>query len=190
MLTLCASCKADAAGWVSVNPATTQHTKFVNIFSLGDASSMPNSKTAAAITSQAPVLVDNLRAHMDGKEMPAVYGELGASLTYVLNVSELTHYVTLRCRRLRFLVRSSATSHRITLTLRAYSPLLTGHNELMLAEFKYGGVPKETFAPILGSQDKPNALYYYLKKDVFPVAYWNAFLKVRSQLSWTFRSER
>lgn len=33
-----------------------------------------------------------------------------------------------------------------------------------LAEFKYGGIPKETFAPILGSQDKPNMLYYYLKK--------------------------
>lgn len=33
-----------------------------------------------------------------------------------------------------------------------------------LAEFKYGGMPKETFAPILGSQDKPNMLYYYLKK--------------------------
>jgi hypothetical protein len=30
-----------------------------------------------------------------------------------------------------------------------------------LAEFKYGGIPKETFAPILGSQDKPNMLYYY-----------------------------
>lgn len=64
---------ADAAGWVSVDPATTQHTKFSNIFSLGDASSMPNSKTAAAITAQAPVLVDNLRAAHDGKELVAKY---------------------------------------------------------------------------------------------------------------------
>jgi eukaryotic sulfide quinone oxidoreductase len=66
---------ADSGGWVSVNPATTQHTKYPNIFSLGDASSMPNSKTAAAITAQAPVLVDNIRAHADGKELKAVYGE-------------------------------------------------------------------------------------------------------------------
>lgn len=58
------------------------------------------------------------------------------------------------------------------------SPLLTGHNELMLAEFKYGGVPKETFAPLLGSQDKPSSLFYWLKKDIFPLAYWNAFVKV------------
>jgi sulfide:quinone oxidoreductase len=46
-----------------------------------------------------------------------------------------------------------------------------------LAEFKYGGVPKETFAPYLGSQDKPSMLYYYLKKDFFPYVYWNSFVK-------------
>jgi NADH dehydrogenase FAD-containing subunit len=66
---------ADAAGWVEVNPATTQHVKFKNIFSLGDCSSMPNSKTAAAITAQAPVLVHNLLAEMDGKQLNAVYGQ-------------------------------------------------------------------------------------------------------------------
>ncbi|ORY47103.1 FAD/NAD(P)-binding domain-containing protein [Leucosporidium creatinivorum] len=126
---------ADAAGWVSVNPSTTQHTKYPNVFSLGDASSMPNSKTAAAITAQAPVLVDNLRALVDGKELKAVYDGY------------------------------------------ASCPLLTGHNELMLAEFKYGGIPKETFSRFVGSQDKPNALFYYLKKDIFPFAYWNAFVK-------------
>ncbi|GAA6063321.1 hypothetical protein JCM10212_005489 [Sporobolomyces blumeae] len=129
---------ADAAGWVAVDPASTQSTKFDNIFSLGDASSLPNSKTAAAISSQAPVLVDNLRAAMDGiakADLPAKYDGY------------------------------------------ASCPLLTGHNELMLAEFKYGGVPKETFAPVLGSQDKPNPLYYYLKKDFFPFVYWNSFVK-------------
>lgn len=33
--------------------------------------------------------------------------------------------------------------------------LLTGHGELMLAEFKYGLEPKETFAKYLGDQAKP-----------------------------------
>ena len=33
--------------------------------------------------------------------------------------------------------------------------LLTGHGELMLAEFKYGLEPKETFAKYLGDQVKP-----------------------------------
>lgn len=112
--------------------------------------------------SQAPVLVDNLRAHMDGVALPAKYDGY------------------------------------------ASCPLLTGHNELMLAEFKYGGVPKETFASWFGSQDIPRAIYYYLKKwvcpgsllfcsaffadvtclplrrrDFFPRVYWASAVKVR-----------
>jgi NADPH-dependent 2,4-dienoyl-CoA reductase/sulfur reductase-like enzyme len=38
-----------------------------NVFSLGDASSLPTSKTAAAISAQAPVLVRNLTDTMLGK---------------------------------------------------------------------------------------------------------------------------
>lgn len=34
-------------------------------------------------------------------------------------------------------------------------PLFVGQNELLLAEFKYGGVPKETFGRFL-DQSKPN----------------------------------
>ena len=49
----------------------------------------------------------------------------------------------------------------------ASCPLLTGHGELMLCEFKYGGVPKETFAGVLGGQEVPNRPFYHLKKDVF-----------------------
>lgn len=66
---------ADSAGWVNVDKETTQHLKFPNIFGLGDASSLPNSKTMAAAGSQAPVVVDNLRAYMDGKPLPAKYGQ-------------------------------------------------------------------------------------------------------------------
>ena len=49
----------------------------------------------------------------------------------------------------------------------ASCPLITGHNELMLCEFKYGGVPQETFAGILGGQEKPRRAFYHLKKDFF-----------------------
>ena len=66
----------DAAGWVDVDKATLQHVKpeYSNIFSLGDASSLPTSKTAAAITKQAPVLTENLFHLIDsGKIGPAVY---------------------------------------------------------------------------------------------------------------------
>ena len=37
---------ADAAGWVDVNQGTLQHKKYENIFSLGDASSLPTSKVS------------------------------------------------------------------------------------------------------------------------------------------------
>ena len=47
-------------GWVDVNKYTLQHNVYPNIFSLGDASSLPTSKTAAAIRKQAPTLVENL----------------------------------------------------------------------------------------------------------------------------------
>ncbi|RYP22865.1 hypothetical protein DL765_001461 [Monosporascus sp. GIB2] len=126
---------ADAAGWVDVDKATTRHNKYANVFSIGDASSLPNSKTAAAISAQAPVLVDNLLATMEGRKPEAAYDGY------------------------------------------ASCPLLTGHNELMLCEFKYGGVPKETFAGVFGSQDQPMRIFYHLKKDFFPAVYWNSFLK-------------
>ena len=55
---------ADAAGWVNVDKHTLQHPDYPNVFSLGDASSLPTSKTGAAIRKQAPVLVHNLLATM------------------------------------------------------------------------------------------------------------------------------
>jgi sulfide:quinone oxidoreductase len=63
-----------ASGWVQVDQKSTQHVKYPNVFSVGDASSLPNSKTAAAITSQVPVLVDNLLAAQRGqKELKGAY---------------------------------------------------------------------------------------------------------------------
>lgn len=46
-----AQCKdlVDTAGWVNVNKETLQHVKFNNIFSLGDCSNLPTSKTGAAV---------------------------------------------------------------------------------------------------------------------------------------------
>jgi sulfide:quinone oxidoreductase len=51
---------ANATGWVDVHDKTLQHTKYPNVFGLGDAASTGNAKTAAAIRKQVPVLVDNL----------------------------------------------------------------------------------------------------------------------------------
>ncbi|TFK76485.1 sulfide-quinone oxidoreductase [Pluteus cervinus] len=129
---------ADGAGWVQVDQATLQHVKpeYSNIFSLGDCSSLPTSKTAAAITAQAPVLTENLVSLMTS-------GKISPHARY-----------------------DGYTS----------CPLLTGYGELMLAEFKYGLEPKETFSGLL-DQGQSQKLFYYLKKDLFPSAYWNFMVK-------------
>jgi sulfide:quinone oxidoreductase len=51
---------ANAAGWVEVNQKTLQHVRYPEIFALGDVASTPNSKTAAAVRKQAPVVVGNI----------------------------------------------------------------------------------------------------------------------------------
>ncbi|KAF9005614.1 FAD/NAD(P)-binding domain-containing protein [Cyathus striatus] len=128
---------ADKAGWVTVNQNTLQHVdpRFSNVFALGDCSSLPTSKTAAAITAQAPVLTENLFYYMD---------------TGKTSVAQYDGYTS--------------------------CPLLTGYGELMLAEFKYGLEPKESFGDIV-DQSKSQRIFYHLKKDLFPAAYWNYMVK-------------
>lgn len=64
---------ANAGGWVDVDKGTLQHVKFANIFSLGDASGLPTSKTGAAIRKQAPVVVANLIALIENHSFGANY---------------------------------------------------------------------------------------------------------------------
>jgi sulfide:quinone oxidoreductase len=51
---------ANATGFVDVHANNLQHLKYKNVFSLGDAAGTANSKTAAAVRKQAPVVVRNL----------------------------------------------------------------------------------------------------------------------------------
>ncbi len=127
---------SDAAGLVSVNPSTLRHTVYDNVWALGDASSLPTSKTAAAITAQAPVLVSNLLNAVDGNEPQASY--------------------------------DGYTS----------CPLITEYGKVLLAEFRYGLEPKETFGRLLGvDQAKPRRAFYHLKKDFFPWVYRKFMVK-------------
>jgi sulfide:quinone oxidoreductase len=52
-------------------------------------------------------------------------------------------------------------------------PIVTSYKDLMLAEFLYDSVPKETF-PV--DQSKPRWSFMFMKKYVFPRAYWDLFL--------------
>jgi len=126
---------ANAAGFTDVDEQTTRHNKYANVWGCGDSSSLPTSKTAAAITGQAPVLVKNLLLAMDGKDTQEKY--------------------------------DGYTS----------CPLLTEYGKVMLAEFTYGGKPRETFSMLGVDQSVPRRAFYYLKKNFFPWVYFNSMVK-------------
>lgn len=64
---------AAECGWVDVDKHTLQHTQFANVFSLGDTSNLPTSKTGAAIRKQAPTVAENILCLVDGKPLAGHY---------------------------------------------------------------------------------------------------------------------
>lgn len=125
---------AAETGWVDVDSFSLQHNKYANVFALGDNSSLPTSKTGAAIRKQAPVASGNLLAAMKGETLPHRY--------------------------------NGYTS----------CPLVTGYGSLILAEFDYDKVPRETF-PFDQSQERYSM--YMLKKHGLPRFYWHGMLRGR-----------
>ena len=65
--------EANPLGYVEIDKNTMQHTRFPNVFALGDCTNAPCSKTGAAIRKQAPVVVTNLLEVMDKKALTASY---------------------------------------------------------------------------------------------------------------------
>jgi sulfide:quinone oxidoreductase len=63
----------DETGFISVDINKLQHKKYPNIFALGDSANLPTARTGAAIRKEAPVVVANLLAVMDGKIMEDEY---------------------------------------------------------------------------------------------------------------------
>jgi NADPH-dependent 2,4-dienoyl-CoA reductase/sulfur reductase-like enzyme len=163
---------SDEAGWVNVDKQTLRHVEFDNVWALGDCSSLPTSKTAAAISSQAPVLSENLFQVMDTGSLSKAKYDGYTSCPVNDSIFEL---------------------YRPLFTDETHK-LLTGYGELMLAEFKYGLEPKESFASVLGDQAVPRRsvyflptrntvdsdlfrVFYHLKKDVFPRVYWSYMVR-------------
>ncbi len=63
----------DANGYVEIDKHTMQHTRYPNVFSLGDAGSSPNSKTGAAIRKQAPVVAANVDSFLKNETIGKEY---------------------------------------------------------------------------------------------------------------------
>jgi len=63
----------DKKGFISVDKSTLQHTKFDNIFAIGDAAGVDVLKSGAAVVSQVKIVVDTIRAIDEGKKLDAKY---------------------------------------------------------------------------------------------------------------------
>lgn len=73
-----ASNLVDTAGWIDVKQDSLQHTKYPNIFALGDVMNAPNAKTAAAARKQAPIVAVNVLQYLKGSEQFAHYDGYGS----------------------------------------------------------------------------------------------------------------
>jgi sulfide:quinone oxidoreductase len=65
---------ASIGGWVEVIKETLQHSRYPNVFALGDVAGIPMGKTGGSVRMQYNVCADNLIAVMEGKEPKAQYG--------------------------------------------------------------------------------------------------------------------
>jgi len=86
---------ANEGGWVDVHQGTLQHNKYSNIFGLGDVTSTPNAKTAAAVRKQVPVVVDNILKLLENEngEVAEGYDGYGSCpLTTSLNTVMLAEF--------------------------------------------------------------------------------------------------
>jgi sulfide:quinone oxidoreductase len=64
--------------WVTVDPASMRHTKFANVYALGDVANTTNAKTAAAARMQAPVVAHNVLAGLGKLKGESHYNGYGS----------------------------------------------------------------------------------------------------------------
>ena len=68
----------NTGGFVEVDPLLLRHTRFPNVWSLGDAASTLNSKSGAALRMQTKVLAKNLKAVIRGRKPTTKYNSYSA----------------------------------------------------------------------------------------------------------------
>lgn len=69
---------ANADGWVEVDQHSLQHVRYPEVFGVGDCTSTPNAKTAAAARKQVVIAAENLLAQRAGKALPSRYDGYGS----------------------------------------------------------------------------------------------------------------
>lgn len=69
---------ANADGWVEVDQHSLQHVRYPNIFGVGDCTSTPNAKTAAAARKQVVIAAENLLAMRASQPLTSRYDGYGS----------------------------------------------------------------------------------------------------------------
>lgn len=69
---------ANEGGWLDVNQNSLQHTRYANIFGLGDCVSTPNAKTAGAVRQQAPLVAENIIRQLSARPVLNSYSGYGS----------------------------------------------------------------------------------------------------------------
>src|SRR5690606_34473425 len=60
-------------GWLEVDRNTLRHSRYPNVFGVGDIAGVPKGKTAASVKWQVPVMVQHLIADIQGRQSDAFY---------------------------------------------------------------------------------------------------------------------
>lgn len=63
----------DNSGFLDVDKLTLQHSKFSNIFGIGDCTNLPTAKTAAGVAAQTGILTTTLKEVMNGEKATSLY---------------------------------------------------------------------------------------------------------------------
>lgn len=63
----------DSTGFVELNRETLQHTRYPNVFAIGDCTNLPTAKTAAGVAAQCGVLNHTMKSIMAGKQPTREY---------------------------------------------------------------------------------------------------------------------
>lgn len=69
---------AGPGGWLEVDQFSLQHTRFPNVWGLGDVMNTPNAKTMAAVRKQVPVVAQNITDVLKGRTIHSGYDGYGS----------------------------------------------------------------------------------------------------------------
>ena len=129
---------ADSFGWMDVNQYSLQHTKYKNIFGLGDVTNVPTSKTGAAIRKQAPVVVQNMLSLIGNGKLSSKKYDGYSSCPFVTGYGKMvlaefdyTKKFTPDPKLKRMLIRDSSKEHwRLWILKKYILPYLYWHKML------------------------------------------------------------